>query len=170
MGMCSGVSAGDGQGLGGTMEVRPLTIGCHEGRPPAGAIFAYPGCRQPVTARPPCPGSGPAEEARPPSPAGGAARRRDRGGHHGLEIVRRDRAAGGAATNAILLDWVVAVAVVRSIRRIRSLSVSAKCGTWSPRSAMPSDWMPMTASIVPEVVISRIRGFRAGIGGPAAVP
>jgi hypothetical protein len=28
----------------------------------------------------------------------------------------------------------------------------------------------MTASIVPEVVISRIRGFHAGIGGPAAVP
>lgn len=39
-----GVSAGDGRGPGGTMEVPTLTIACHEGRPPADDIFAYPGC------------------------------------------------------------------------------------------------------------------------------
>ena len=30
------------------MEVLTLTIACHEGRPPADDIFAYPGCPQPV--------------------------------------------------------------------------------------------------------------------------
>jgi len=30
------------------MEVLTLTIACHEGRPPADAIFAYPGWPQPV--------------------------------------------------------------------------------------------------------------------------
>ena len=43
-----GVSGSGGQGPGGTMEVLTLTIACHEGRPPADAIFAYPGCPQPV--------------------------------------------------------------------------------------------------------------------------
>jgi hypothetical protein len=43
-----GVSASGGQGPGGTMEVLTLTIACHEGRPPADDIFAYPGCPQPV--------------------------------------------------------------------------------------------------------------------------
>jgi hypothetical protein len=41
-----GVSAGVGQGPGGTMKVRTLTIACHEGYPPADAIFAYSGCPQ----------------------------------------------------------------------------------------------------------------------------
>jgi hypothetical protein len=44
----SGVSADGGRGPGGTMEVLTLTIACHEGRPPADDIFAYPGCPQPV--------------------------------------------------------------------------------------------------------------------------
>ena len=58
-----GVSAGGGQGPGGTMEVPTLTIFRREGRPPADDIFVYSGCPQPVS---PCPGPGPAEEARPP--------------------------------------------------------------------------------------------------------
>jgi hypothetical protein len=41
------------------MEVPTLTIFCHEGRPPADDIFAYPGCPQPVPARSPCPGPDP---------------------------------------------------------------------------------------------------------------
>src|SRR5512142_2282563 len=76
------------------MEVLTLTIACHEGHPPAGDIFAYPGCPLPVPARSPCPGPRPAQETRPPAPAGGAARRRDRGSHRRLEVVRRDRAGG----------------------------------------------------------------------------
>jgi hypothetical protein len=40
-----GVSSGVGQGSGGTVEVPALTIACHEGRPPADDIFAYPGGR-----------------------------------------------------------------------------------------------------------------------------
>jgi hypothetical protein len=43
-----GVSAGGGQGPGGTMEVPTLTIFCRKGRPPADDIFAYSGCPQPV--------------------------------------------------------------------------------------------------------------------------
>src|SRR5512142_2249093 len=76
------------------MEVLTLTIACHEGHPPADDIFAYPGCPLPVPARSPCPGPRPAQETRPPAPAGGAARRRDRGSHRRLEVVRRDRAVG----------------------------------------------------------------------------
>ena len=53
------------------MEVLTLTIVCHEGRPPADDIFAYPCCPQPVPARSPCPGPGPAEEARPRHPLAG---------------------------------------------------------------------------------------------------
>jgi hypothetical protein len=49
-GGASGVSAGGGQGPGGTMEVLTLTIFCREGRPPADDIFAYCGCPQPVPA------------------------------------------------------------------------------------------------------------------------
>jgi hypothetical protein len=71
-----------------------LTIACHERPLPADAIFAYPGCRQPVPARSPCLGPGPAEEARTAALADGAARRRDRGGHRRLEVVRGDRAVG----------------------------------------------------------------------------
>jgi hypothetical protein len=41
-----GVSAGAGQGPGGTMKVRTLTIACHEGYPPADAIFVYSGFSQ----------------------------------------------------------------------------------------------------------------------------
>jgi hypothetical protein len=78
----------------GTMEVITLTIACHEGPPPADDIFAYPGCPQPVPARSPCQGPGPAEEARPPACAGGAAGRGDRAGDRGVEVVRRDRAVG----------------------------------------------------------------------------
>ena len=55
-----GVSWGGGQGPGGTMEVPTLTIACHEGRPPADDIFLHDSCSQPVPARSPCPGSGPA--------------------------------------------------------------------------------------------------------------
>jgi hypothetical protein len=47
-GGASGVSAGGGQGPGGTMEVPTLTIFCREGRPPADDILAYCGCPQPV--------------------------------------------------------------------------------------------------------------------------
>src|SRR5882757_5438861 len=47
------------------MEVLTLAIACHEGHPPADDIFAYPGCPQPVPARAPYPGPGPAQEARP---------------------------------------------------------------------------------------------------------
>ena len=52
------------------MEVPTLTVVCHEGRPPADDIFAYPGCPQPVSSRSPCPGPGPAEETRVPARAG----------------------------------------------------------------------------------------------------
>jgi len=76
------------------MEVLTLTIACHEKHPAADAIFAYPGCPQPVPARSPCPDPGPAEETRPLAPAGGAAGRGDRGSHRRLEVVRRDRAVG----------------------------------------------------------------------------
>jgi hypothetical protein len=86
----SGVSAGGGRDLGGTMEVPTLTIARHEGRPPADDIFAYPGCPQPASPRSPCAGPGPAEEARPPAPAGRAAGRRDRGCDRGGAVVRRD--------------------------------------------------------------------------------
>src|SRR5690242_3481881 len=85
-----GVSAGGGQGPDGTMEVLTLAIFCHEGRPPADDIFAYPGCPQPVPARSAGPGPGPAQQARPPARAGGAAGHRDRGGDRGVAVVRRD--------------------------------------------------------------------------------
>ena len=42
-----GVSAGGGQGPGGTVEVTTLTIFCREGHPPADDIFAYPGSTAP---------------------------------------------------------------------------------------------------------------------------
>ena len=73
------------------MEVPTLAIVCHEGRPPADDIFAYSGCPEPVPARPPRPGPGPAEETRAPPCAGRAARHRDRGGDRGVAVVRRDR-------------------------------------------------------------------------------
>src|SRR6185437_7311464 len=76
------------------MEVPTLAIFCHEGHPPADDIFVHDGCPQPVPARSPCPGPGPAEEARSPAPAGRAARRRDRRGDRGVAVVRRDRAVG----------------------------------------------------------------------------
>jgi len=91
-GEASGVSAGGGQGPGGTMEVPTLTIACHEGRPPADDIFAYSGCPQPASPRSPCPGPGPEEEARAAARAGRTARRRDRGGDRGVEVVRCGRA------------------------------------------------------------------------------
>src|SRR5690242_8655228 len=71
-----------------------LAIACHEGHPPADAIFAYPGCPQPVPARSPCPGPRPAEKARTAASPGRAARRRGRGGDCRLEVVRGDRAVG----------------------------------------------------------------------------
>ncbi len=40
-----GVSAGGGQGPGGTMEVLTLTVVCHERRPPADDIFLHPATR-----------------------------------------------------------------------------------------------------------------------------
>jgi hypothetical protein len=43
----SGVSAGGGQGPGGTMEVLTLTSPASRD-PPADAIFAYPGCPLPL--------------------------------------------------------------------------------------------------------------------------
>jgi hypothetical protein len=53
----SGVSAGGGGGPGETMEVPTLTVVCHEGRPPADAIFSHAGCcPQPVPSRPARPG------------------------------------------------------------------------------------------------------------------
>jgi hypothetical protein len=36
------VSAGGGQGPGGTMEVLTLNVFCHERRPPADDIFLHP--------------------------------------------------------------------------------------------------------------------------------
>ena len=50
------VSAGGGQGPGGTMEVPTLTIFCHEGLPPADDIFLHSGCPQPVPSRSARPG------------------------------------------------------------------------------------------------------------------
>jgi hypothetical protein len=39
-----GGSEGGGRGPGGTMEALTLTVVCHEGRPPAHAIFLPDGC------------------------------------------------------------------------------------------------------------------------------
>jgi site-specific recombinase XerC len=68
------------------MEVLTLTIACHEGRPPADAIFAKSGCLQPVPARSAGPGPGPPEETRAPARAGRAAGHRDRGGDRGVAV------------------------------------------------------------------------------------
>jgi hypothetical protein len=66
-----------------TQKVLTLTIACREEHPPADDIFAYSGCPQPVPARSPGSGPGPAEEARAPASAGGPAGRRDRGAARG---------------------------------------------------------------------------------------
>jgi predicted transposase YbfD/YdcC len=76
------------------MEVPTLTIACHEEPPPADDIFLHDRCPQPVPARSPCPGSGPAEKTRAPASAGRTARRGDRGGDRRVTVVRRDRAVG----------------------------------------------------------------------------
>jgi hypothetical protein len=80
-------------GPGRTMEVPTLIIFRRERSRPADDIFAHPGCPQPVPARSPRPGPGPAGKARPSARAGRAARRRDRR-DRGLEVVRRDRPVG----------------------------------------------------------------------------
>jgi predicted transposase YbfD/YdcC len=60
-----------------------LTVACHEGHPPADAIFACrSGCLQPVPARTPCPGPGPEEEPRPTAGGEGRAPGRGPGARH----------------------------------------------------------------------------------------
>ena len=65
-----GVSAGGGQGPGGTMEVLTLTVVCHERRPPADDIFLHPGTWRSRRSwrRWPRPGTGWATRPRLPDP------------------------------------------------------------------------------------------------------